>query len=256
MRARLLLALGVLLLPGAASADPRVMCYGDSITAGSDMFHPETSYPAQLQRLRPDLEVVNEGQGGDVSNNLDRFHQALAFWQPRLVVLMMGTNDPVCNPADTPFCASATAAPERSAANLFQMATAARREGADVIILTPLPAACKEFCQPQAQLAFAMAVRDAFTGRVAEELLSARPPAGVRVADLRGAFSDASWDALSTEGLHPSAEGNVVIAKFVAARIAKRSAARVAKRSAAREPQPSASEPDPFVRRPSATPPR
>jgi len=29
------------------------MCYGDSITAGSDEANPANSYPGELQRLRP-----------------------------------------------------------------------------------------------------------------------------------------------------------------------------------------------------------
>jgi lysophospholipase L1-like esterase len=213
----MLLALGALLLPAAASADLRVMCYGDAITAGDDG-SPESSYPAQLQRLRPDLEVVNEGRRGDVSDNLDRFRKALTDWPPQLVVLMLGTNDATCDAADTPFCASSTATPEHSVANLFRMADEAREAGAAVVILTPPPAVDGESCRENHELEYATALRHAFTGRIADELLRARPPIGVRVADLRGRLTDASCEALS--------EGNRIIADFVAKRIPKRDTRR------------------------------
>ncbi len=244
-------------LPALAAADVRVMCYGDSITAGSDLAHPESSYPGQLQQLRPDLEVLNEGQGGDISENRERFRAALASDQPRVVVLMLGTNDPVCNPQASPECASATATPERTVANLLDMAAEARRSGAEVVLLTPTPAVCSPLCQEHSDLAFAMAVRDAFTARVAEGLRRARRPAGVRIADLRRAFTPDSWAALSVEGLHPSPKGNAVIARFVAAQIERPSAARRLTGERAdggggtTEPrQATPAEPDPFVRRP------
>lgn len=264
MHRRLLLAVCVLLLPAAASADMRVLCYGDAITAGADdMFDSESSYPAQLQRLRPDLDVVNEGRGGEVSGDLERFRTALDDWPPQLVVLMLGTNDAVCSTADNASCEAETATPESTVANLFRMAEEARAAGANVLILTPPPAVCNSACEARHDVAFATTMRDAFTERVADELLHARPPAGTRVANLRGRFTVASWEALSLDGLHPSAEGNRVIAEFVAARIPKAGNARTAKRDApreaAREPAPEptheparepAHEPDPFVRRP------
>jgi lysophospholipase L1-like esterase len=250
MRARLLLAVCALCLPARASAEMRVMCYGDSITAVGDVLHPEDSYPGQLQRLRPDLEVVNEGRAGDVSANLDRFRTALADWPPQLVVLMLGTNDPACDPARTPSCEPSTT-PERTVANLFRMADEARRSGTAVVILTPTPAVCQAACRAQREAEFGMAVRQAFTARVAEELLHARPPAGVRVADLRGRFTDTSWEALSVDGLHPATEGNRVIAEFVAAQIPKRGAPHDAvpgRHAAGREA-------DPFARQPGHQPP-
>ena len=258
MHARLLLVVCALLLPATASAESRVMCYGDSITAGADdMFAPENSYPAQLQRLRPDLDVVNEGRHGDVSGNLDRFRAALADWPPQLVVLMLGTNDAVCSAADTPSCEAATATPEGTVANLFRMADEARAAGANVLILTPPPAVCDAACEARHDLAFTTTMRHAFTARVADELLRARPPTGVRVANLRGRLTEASWQGLSLDGLHPSAEGNRVIAEFVAARIPKAESRRAAKPDTRREAVPApAPEPDPFVRRSPGGPPR
>lgn len=264
MHARLLLAVCALLIPAAAAADVRVMCYGDAITAGADdMFAPENSYPAQLQRLRPDLEVVNEGRGGDVSGNLDRLRAALADWPPQLVILMLGTNDAVCSSADNPACEAATATPEGTVGNLLRMAEEARAAGARVIILTPPPAVCDAACEGRHDVAFTTTMRDAFTERVAAELLHIRPPTGVRVANLRGKFTAASWQAVSLDGLHPTAEGNRVIAGFVAALIPKAGIPRevAISRPAKRDPPPEAArtptaEPDPFVRQPPGGPSR
>jgi lysophospholipase L1-like esterase len=245
MHTRLLVALCALLVPASAAAGLRVMCYGDSITAGHGDGSAESSYPAHLQRQRPDLEVVNEGHPGDVSGNLERFRAALTDWPPQLVVLMLGTNDPVCTPDATPGCDS-TATPEGTVVNLFRMADEARAAGAQVVILTPPPVACNAGCEARHDVAFATTMRHAFTARVADELLRARLPAGVRVANLRGRFTDASWLSLSLDGLHPSAEGNRIIAEFVAARIPKSESPRAkrdTRRQVAREPAQVAPQP-------------
>ena len=192
------------------------MCYGDSITAGSDEADPAHSYPGELQRLRPDFEVVNEGRDGDVSGNVARFEAALAEWPPDVVVLMLGTNDAVCTPTATEGCDEA-ATPEKAAANLLRMADAARKVGAKVLVLTPPPSVCKANCDSRNEIAYAMWMRDAFTGRLADVLRHTRTPRNVRIADLRSRLSDASWSTLSTNGLHPSTEGNRMIARFVAA---------------------------------------
>jgi lysophospholipase L1-like esterase len=196
---------------------------------------------------------VNEGRGGDVSDDLARFRKALAEWPPDVVVLLLGTNDAVCNPRLAPFCASSTATPERTVANLLRMADEARGVGATVLILTPPPAVCTGSCATKHAAAFATAVRDAFTARVAEELRHTHPPAGVRVADLRGRFTDASWEALSLDGLHPSAEGDRIIAAFVAAHIPRpRAAGDTSKARAARDTSKARVAPDtsPFARHP------
>src|SRR5690242_6707805 len=210
MRAVLTVALALaalaLALPPAASASLHVMCYGDSITAG-DLHDPDGSYPGVLQSRRADLDVVNEGLPGDVTENLDRFRAALAQWSPQLVVLLMGVNDPVCDPAKTPTCAAASATPERTVENLLRMAGEARRHGANVVILTPTPVVCDAACEARPGAAFSAAVRQAFTDRVAEELRHMRPPAGVRIVDLRGKFTAASWAEASRDGLHPSDAG-------------------------------------------------
>lgn len=253
MRARLLLLLAALLLPVRAAAELRVMCYGDSITSGMDTLHQEDSYPGQLQRLRGDLDVVNEGRVGDVSDDFERFRAALTDWPPHIVVLMLGANDAVCQPGATPFCDANGATPERTVGNLLRMAEEARGAGAAVVILTPTPAVCGAACEERHDVAFDLTMRNAFTARVAATLRRTRLPPGVRVADLRAKLPEASWESLSFDGLHPTFEGNRTIAQFVAAHLQeKRSAAvrqapkrQVTKRAAVDEPDPFLRSPEP-----------
>ncbi|HEY2388852.1 MAG TPA: SGNH/GDSL hydrolase family protein [Candidatus Binatia bacterium] len=257
-------ALVFLALAVPAWATLHVMCYGDSITAG-DLHDPDGSYPGVLQSRRADLDVVNEGLPGDVTENVERFRAALAQWSPQLVILLMGVNDPVCDPAATPTCAAASATPERTVENLLRMAGEARRHGTTVVILTPTPVVCDAACAERPERAFQMAVRQAFTGRVAEELRHTRPPPGIRIVDLRGKFTEASWSDASRDGLHPSDTGVGRVADLVAAQIPRPGAAatRVAatpKPGAEPAPRPGMAqlpgrgahptEPDPFVRRP------
>jgi len=250
------LALSALLAASPASSQLRVMCYGDSITAGSDESNPANSYPGELQRLRSDFDVVNQGRDGDVSGNLDRFKAALAETSPDVVVLMLGTNDPVCTPGATPGCKDAPT-PEETATNLMRMADAARVAGATVLVLTPPPAVCKAHCDSRNDVAYAMWMRDAFTARLADVLRQVQTPRGIHVADLRRRLSDAAWSTLSTNGLHPSDEGNRMIARFVAAYIPSRDAPHVTvagrfdrRRHHRGETRSATSEPNPFARKP------
>jgi lysophospholipase L1-like esterase len=84
------------------SASPlRIVCLGDSITAGARVDAETLSYPAQLQKILGDgYAVKNLGRGGatlikpgrpNVWQNLDAAKQ----FEPHVVVISLGTNDTV-----------------------------------------------------------------------------------------------------------------------------------------------------------------
>jgi acyl-CoA thioesterase I len=84
--------------PGApeVSAKPRIVCLGDSLTAGYGL-SAEEAYPAQLAaRLRDaglDYEVVNAGVSGDTSaGGLRRLEWSMAG-DVRVLVVALGAND-------------------------------------------------------------------------------------------------------------------------------------------------------------------
>ena len=70
----------------------RVVCLGDSLTEGAY----GGSYFEALRRLRPDLELVNRGVGGDtVINLLERLDEDVLSLQPDGVFVMIGGNDAI-----------------------------------------------------------------------------------------------------------------------------------------------------------------
>jgi len=116
---------------------------------------------------------------------------------------------------------------------------------------------CKAHCDSRNDVAYAMWMRDAFTARLTDVLRHVQPPPGIRIADLRRRLSDAAWSTLSTNGLHPSDEGNRMIARFVAAYIPSRDAPHVTVagrfdrlRHHRGETRSATSEPNPFARSP------
>jgi lysophospholipase L1-like esterase len=217
-----LLLLSPLLLPAVARGELVLLAYGDSTVGNPD--DTAKQWPRVLGTLRPDLRVVNAGLPGDTSGNVDRFRQALEKHSPNVVTILAGTNDPVCVPSAA-VCDRARASAERTTRNLTTMAELARRRGADVYVLTPLPALWKfgalcRAAQPHSGCGAvkAMETRQTFTADVATRLLAWRPPAGVHVLDLRGHVSH-RWPLLANDGLHPNPEGNRMIAAFLAARL-------------------------------------
>lgn len=82
--------------PPAASARPRIVCLGDSLTAGLGV-SPEEAYPAQLAaRLLAaglDYEVVNAGVSGDTSaGGLRRLDWSMTG-DVQVLVVALGAND-------------------------------------------------------------------------------------------------------------------------------------------------------------------
>lgn len=84
--------------PPPIGDQPKVIAYGDSLTAGYGLETWEDSYPALLQkRLDADgyeFQVLNYGQGGDTAKGgLARLDLALGVAGIRIFILELGAND-------------------------------------------------------------------------------------------------------------------------------------------------------------------
>lgn len=83
--------------PAAPSARPRVVCLGDSLTAGLGLASADQAYPALLEaRLAQagfDYEVINAGVSGDTSaGGLRRLDWSLQG-DVRVLIVALGAND-------------------------------------------------------------------------------------------------------------------------------------------------------------------
>ena len=86
-----------LVMPSAASDRPKIIAFGDSLTAGFGLSEKE-SYPYLLQqKLKADgydFEVVNAGVSGDTSlGGLERSDWVLAQENAKILILELGAND-------------------------------------------------------------------------------------------------------------------------------------------------------------------
>ena len=86
-----------LVTPNVTSRSPKIIAFGDSLTAGFGLAEPE-SYPYLLQqRLKADgyeYEVVNAGVSGDTSlGGLERADWVLAQENAEVLILELGAND-------------------------------------------------------------------------------------------------------------------------------------------------------------------
>ena len=104
--------------PGAV-----VLAFGDSLTFGTGAPTGQ-SYPDVLEKLIK-IKVINSGVPGETSEQgMTRLPQALAVSRPNLVILCHGGND-ILRKLD----------PEKTAANLAEMIRAARKQGAEVVLI-------------------------------------------------------------------------------------------------------------------------
>jgi acyl-CoA thioesterase-1 len=82
--------------PSASDSRPRIVAFGDSLTAGLGVQAGE-SYPAQLQRRLDDLKypyrVINAGVSGDTTAGGLRRVPWILKNEPELVILELGAND-------------------------------------------------------------------------------------------------------------------------------------------------------------------
>jgi lysophospholipase L1-like esterase len=188
----------------------RVVFFGDSITDG-------WSNPAN-GGFFPGRPYVNRGIGGQTTSQmLLRFRPDVVDLQPKVVVILAGTNDVAGNSGKT--------TPEAIQANLADMAEIARAHGIRVVLASLLP------------------ISDDKQGPNGERLNRStdRPPATLRALntwladyakrsghvylDYASAMSDSRGmlrSELTGDGLHPNAAGYAIMAPLAEKAIAKR----------------------------------
>ncbi len=186
--------------PVAAKTEPQpppegpvIVAFGDSLTAGYGVAEGE-SYPYYLQRELAERgfrhRVVNEGVSGDTTAAaLQRIDSAIAA-QPAVVVLALGGNDGLRGlPADA------------MAANLREMVERFQTAGAEVVLagMTLPPNFGADYIE-SFEAAFPAVAAD--TGAKIIPFL------------LEGVAADRALN--QEDGIHPTAEGNRVVARTVA----------------------------------------
>ena len=223
---------------------PTIVCYGDSITAGSHL-KADQKYTAVLPELFPDAKLVlGAGIGGNTSrqgrSRLERDMEAskaallrlvweeeeltaeekkLVDERPNLVVLFFGTNDSVLTgPGEFRVPA------EEYRENLRQMVLRCRKAEAETIICTVLPIIPepyytrhpKEFYDADGGLEKILQAYRSAAKEVGKEL-------HVPVVDLYEVFEkDMTLLRPAPDGVHPNARGAEVIAEEIARRLSSK----------------------------------
>jgi lysophospholipase L1-like esterase len=79
------------------NTNPRIVCFGDSVTFGWNIRH-DLSYPYLLEKKLegnyPEVKVINSGVGGNtVTDALARIEKDVLSYKPHLVIINFGLND-------------------------------------------------------------------------------------------------------------------------------------------------------------------
>lgn len=187
-------------LPPPASGENRVVYIGDSITESWAAFFPT---------LFPGRPYIARGISGQTTPQiLVRFRQDAVQLQPRVVVVLAGTNDIAGNTGPSSL--------EMIQHNLASMAEIARANGIRVVLSSVLPAhdyPWKRGLEPAPKIA----ALNAWIRRYAEENGAAYLDYHSAMADERGGLRA----DLTTDGVHPNAAGYAIMAPLAEAAIAR-----------------------------------
>ena len=173
---------------------PAIVAFGDSLTAGFGA-EPGNSYPDFLQK---DLDaaglpwhVINAGVSGDTTTDgVNRLGEVVAY-KPRIVIVEFGGNDGLRGlPIET------------TRANLDQIVAALQKTGARVVLagMTLPPNYGPDYIRTFEQI-----YRD-----LAAKYKLVRIP-----FLLEGVATVATRNLMQRDGLHPTAEGNAIVAQTV-----------------------------------------
>lgn len=188
----------------------RVACIGDSITYGDGLENRETdAYPSRLQELLgEDYQVFNHGFPGKTlqwegSGPYDcPFDDTPSEELPRIVVIMLGTNDAMPKNWDA----------ERYERQLGEMVDAYLSLESSPRVLLAIPPAA--FCQEGKDTALYDIPPERISGELAEIIRRVAAEKGVELIDVNTPTS--GHPELTLDGIHPNEEGSRVIAEIVA----------------------------------------
>ncbi|GHC46724.1 SGNH/GDSL hydrolase family protein [Roseibacillus persicicus] len=197
-------ALLILLLASCAavSAATKVVCLGDSIT--------KRGYPEELATLL-NLEVINSGVAGHNSGQgLRRMEKDVLAHQPDFVVIFFGTNDLRVDSerAHVPVA--------KYTENLARIIAESREAGAKVLLCTPPPIAAETYFTRHEKADYEEhGGLPALLASYRQAAMKLAKDEEIPLVDLNQLLLDKpNW--LSRDGVHPSPEGNTIIARLVA----------------------------------------
>lgn len=202
-------------MKNSETALPRVVCFGDSLTAGFQSPSPEnpggedTPYGRYLQEwLGPSVEVCISGICGELTGEMAmRFRRDVLGLRPAYVVILGGTNDLAWN-----------ADPGQIMRNLIKMYESARGEGIVPVPVT-VPSILVNVDQggPDAEtdLERHLTLREALNASIGEYARSKELPC----IDLFSATADSATGQLawrfSNDGVHLTTAGYRLFAKLL-----------------------------------------
>jgi acyl-CoA thioesterase-1 len=179
--------------PQVAANKPKIVAFGDSLTAGFGLTERE-SYPYLLQEKLNvdgfDYEVVNAGVSGDTSlGGLERIDWVLETDNVKILILELGANDLLRG-----------VPPARMKENLDRIITKAKAKGVRVLL-------CGMFAPPQMGADYQRDFMNAFPD-LAEKHKVAYLPFLLENVALKKELNQ-------PDGIHPNAEGEKIMADNV-----------------------------------------
>lgn len=175
--------------PQSAGNKPKVICFGDSLTAGFGLAEKE-SYPYLLQQKLNadgyDYEVVNAGAAGDTSTGgLDRADWVLGQDNAKVVIVELGANDMLRG-----------LSPAKMKDNLDRIITKAQAKGLKVLL-------CGMLAPPTMGAQYQRDFSEAFPGLASEHKVAYLPFLLDNIA--------LNKDLNQADGIHPNAAGEKIM---------------------------------------------
>lgn len=187
-------------LPAPAAGEARVVFYGNSITEG---------WAPHFATMFPGKPYIGRGISGQTTPQmLIRFHQDVVALEPKVVVILAGTNDIAGNTGPSTL--------EMIEDNLEAMTDIAQQHGIRVVLSSVLPVydyPWKPGLEPAPKIIALNAWMKRYAERVGETYLDYH----TAMADARGGLPP----SLANDGVHPNEAGYRLMAPLAEAAIAR-----------------------------------